>query len=133
MKRMLGTPPARRLGLCGGIALAIALRPLSLAGSASAAAPPSGDAGVSIAAAPAGAVAGNVDAGVGYTCGFQKNSMVACWGDDTAGRATPPAGGFNAVSAGHFHTCGLKTDGTVACWGRNGNNQAVRYTWANNL
>ncbi len=62
---MLREPPARRHCLRRGIALAAALLSLSVAGSAAAAAPPTGDAGVSIAAAPVGVVAGSVDAGVG--------------------------------------------------------------------
>ncbi|HXE99954.1 MAG TPA: RCC1 domain-containing protein, partial [Solirubrobacterales bacterium] len=75
-------------------ALAAALIPLSLAGTASAGAPPTGDAGTSIATAPVGAVAGSVDAGGQHTCGIKTDGTVACWGLDTDGQATPPAGTF---------------------------------------
>ena len=73
---------------------------LSLAGSASAAAPPTGNADVSIATAPAGAVAGSVDVGGLHACGVKTDGTVACWGDNSVGQATPPAGTFTAVSAG---------------------------------
>jgi hypothetical protein len=71
-----GRPSAGRLGLCGAIALAAALLSLSPAGSASAAAPPTGDAGASIAIASTGTVAGSVDAGEDHTCGVQTNGTL---------------------------------------------------------
>ncbi len=40
-------------------------------------------------------------------------------GDDSSGRASPPAGTFTSVSAGYLFACGLRTDGTIACWGDN--------------
>ena len=97
---------------------------LSVAGAAQAAAPPTGDPGVSVAAAPLGVVAGSVDGGGTHACGVVRNGTVACWGQDTYDQATPPPGTFKAVSAALFHTCGIETDGTVTCWGRNGNRQA---------
>jgi Regulator of Chromosome Condensation (RCC1) repeat protein len=109
VKRVCGGFPARRLGLCGAAALVGALLPLSLAGSASAAASPTGDAGASIATAPAGAVAGSVDAGgsgvyISHTCGVRTSGTIACWGSNAFGQATPPGGTFTAVSAGNQHT-----------------------------
>jgi hypothetical protein len=90
-RRVVGRPPARRLGLWWAAALA-ALLPLSLAGSANAAAPPTGDAGTAIATALAGTVAGSVDAGSLHTCGVRTNGTVACRGyNDSAGRTPPGA------------------------------------------
>lgn len=86
-----GRSPTQRLGFWRTIALA-ALVSLCLAGSASAAAPPTGDAGASIATAPPGVVAGSVDSGFTHNCGIRKNGTVACWGDNSVGESTPPAG-----------------------------------------
>jgi hypothetical protein len=47
----------------------------------------------------------------------RTDGSVACWGDDSYGKATPPAGTFTQVSAAYHHTCGVRTDGTLACWG----------------
>jgi len=58
-----------------------------------------------------------VSAGEYHTCGVRTDGTLACWGDDSQGQATPPAGTFSQVSAGGYHTCGLMTDGTLACWG----------------
>ena len=107
---------ARRLGLCGAIAVA-ALLLLTLAGSAFAAAPPTGNAEASIATAPAGAVAGSVDAGELQTCAVRTNATLACWCANFSGQATPPPGTFTAVSGGANHSCGVRTNGSVACWG----------------
>ena len=48
----------------------------------------------------------SVSAGGIHTCGVMRDSTVACWGDDSAGQATPPAGEFASVSAGWEHTAG---------------------------
>ncbi len=62
-----------------------------------------------------------VSAGGYYTCGLTPNGTVLCWGHDSYGAASPPAGQFTAVAtslSGAFsHTCGVKSDGTVECWG----------------
>ena len=48
---------------------------------------------------------------------------MACWGPDSWGESTPPAGTFTAVSADGInssvgaHTCGVRTDSTLGCWG----------------
>jgi hypothetical protein len=88
LKGFCGPPAARRLGLCG----AASLLSLGLAGSASAAAPSTGDAAASIAAAPAGTVAGSMSGGYYHTCGMRTNGTVACSGDDSSAEATPPIG-----------------------------------------
>ena len=48
---------------------------------------------------------------------MKSDGTVACWGDNSYGQATPPAGTFVQVSAGDRHSCGLQSDGTVVCWG----------------
>jgi len=60
-----------------------------------------------------------ISAGTNHSCRLKADGSVACWGDNTSGKATPPAGTFKEVSAGDKHTCGVKTDGAIACWGDN--------------
>jgi hypothetical protein len=60
-----------------------------------------------------------ISAGKRHTCWVKSDGAVACWGDNTYGQSTSPAGTFVQVSAGYAHTCGLKSDGTLACWGNN--------------
>jgi alpha-tubulin suppressor-like RCC1 family protein len=105
-------------------ALAAVAVALSLPSTGGAAAPPTGEAGASIATAPPGTIAGSVSAGDTHGCGVRTDGTLACWGDNSSGQASPPAGSFSAVSAGAFHSCGLRTDGTLACWGDNGAGQA---------
>jgi murein DD-endopeptidase MepM/ murein hydrolase activator NlpD len=66
-----------------------------------------------------------VSAGGWHTCGMRTDGSLACWGEDTYGQATPPAGTFSQVTAGYEHTCGVRTDGTLACWGDNTYGQAT--------
>ena len=60
-----------------------------------------------------------VSAGRAHTCALRTDRTAACWGADSHGQSSPPAGRFTAVAAGWGHTCGLKADNTVACWGTN--------------
>jgi len=59
----------------------------------------------------------SVSAGSAEACGVKIDSTIACWGSNSWGEATPPAGTFTSVSAGDAHSCGVKIDGTIACWG----------------
>ena len=61
----------------------------------------------------------SVSAGANYTCGVRADGSVACWGDDSWGKATPPEGEFVSVNAGSHNSCGVRVDGSVACWGFN--------------
>ena len=66
-----------------------------------------------------------VSAGYGsYSCGVRGDGSIACWGSDTWGRSSPPAGTFTEVSAGDVHTCAVRTSGALACWGYNGDGRA---------
>ena len=57
------------------------------------------------------------------TCAIKTDGTLTCWGNNDAGKASPPTGTFTQVTLGWYSTCGLKTDGTVACWGETANNQ----------
>ena len=59
-----------------------------------------------------------------HACALRSTGSIACWGDNSDGQATPPAGHFTAVSAGGAHTCALRSDGSIACWGDNSDGQA---------
>lgn len=64
-----------------------------------------------------------VSAGTQHVCGIQSNGQLNCWGDNSQGQATPPAGEFMQVSAGAYHTCALQANGNVQCWGLNDDGQ----------
>jgi hypothetical protein len=72
----------------------------------------------------------DIGAGDAHTCAVKANGEIACWGDNSAGQANPPAGKFSAVSAGGLHTCAVREGpggpehNTVACWGDNTFGQA---------
>ena len=51
-----------------------------------------------------------------------NDSNVVCWGDDSQGQSSPPAGVFETVAVGRWATCGVKNDGSIACWGRSSSN-----------
>ena len=65
-----------------------------------------------------------VSVGGSHSCGLRTDGTIACWGDNSAGKADAPSGTFNAVSAGLDSSCGLRTDGTITCWGDNRAGQA---------
>jgi alpha-tubulin suppressor-like RCC1 family protein len=51
-------------------------------------------------------------------CELKSDGTLACWGENSYGQATPPAGTFRQISAGGYHSSGIKSDGTLLCWGR---------------
>jgi len=59
----------------------------------------------------------SISAGGTHTCSIKNDASVACWGDDAAGRTSPPSGIFTQISVGYSHTCGIKKEGSVNCWG----------------
>jgi hypothetical protein len=88
-----------------------------------------GSGGSSASSIPAGAflsvsVSDSLDA-PGYACAVRTDGTIGCWGDNSFGKATPPAGTFTSVSAGAFAACGLKTDGTISCWGDNAHGESA--------
>lgn len=61
-----------------------------------------------------------VSGGGQHSCGIKADGTLACWGDNSAGQASPPKGRFFAVSAGLAHSCALRVDGKLRCWGTEG-------------
>src|SRR5881628_194597 len=57
--------------------------------------------------------------GEAHTCALRPDGMIACWGFNAFGEATPPEGTFLQISTGWDYNCGLRRDGTLACWGVN--------------
>ncbi|MEA2025845.1 MAG: RCC1 domain-containing protein [Chloroflexota bacterium] len=51
-------------------------------------------------------------------CGIRTDGTIACWGDDTWGQASPPAGMFTAIAAGRMTLCAIRSSGDLQCWGR---------------
>ena len=54
-----------------------------------------------------------------HGCGIKVDATVVCWGDNSLGQSSPPAGTFAQVSAVAGQTCGVKTDSTITCWPTN--------------
>jgi alpha-tubulin suppressor-like RCC1 family protein len=60
----------------------------------------------------------SISNGRGFACALREDGTAACWGDNYAGKATPPPEEFAAISSGTDHACGLrKADGRAICWG----------------
>lgn len=77
--------------------------------------------GVSSTAAGEPFLAGNVVeivTGAGHSCGLRDDGTAVCWGRDSEGQASPPAGSFESLSAHRLHTCGAMADGGIQCWGQ---------------
>ena len=59
-----------------------------------------------------------VSTGSNHTCAIRSDGTLGCWGNNSYGKAMPPAGTFTALSAGHNHTCAIRDgDDSLACWG----------------
>ena len=56
-----------------------------------------------------------ISTGFGSFCGLRGDLTIHCWGNNFAGRASPPHGTFVALESGS--PCAIRTDGTKACWG----------------
>jgi alpha-tubulin suppressor-like RCC1 family protein len=59
-----------------------------------------------------------VSAGWYHTCAIKADDTLACWGDNSLGQLTIPAGvgTVKQLSAGGRHSCVVKADDSVACW-----------------
>ena len=59
-----------------------------------------------------------ISAGREHVCALMTDGTPVCWGSESGGKSSPPAGArFTTISAGADHTCALMTDGTPVCWG----------------
>src|SRR4051812_34078563 len=56
-----------------------------------------------------------------HTCAIKPDGTPLCWGKNTSGQATIPAGvgTVTAIAVGVGHTCAIKPDGAPVCWGSN--------------
>ena len=65
-----------------------------------------------------GTAFGQITAGNTHTCQVRRDGVLACWGSNNAGEATPPPGVFKLVANGETHACAIAADtGKVQCWG----------------
>jgi uncharacterized repeat protein (TIGR02543 family) len=64
--------------------------------------------------------------GSAHSCALLAGGTVTCWGENSYGQATVPAGitSATAISAGGYHSCALLDGGTVTCWGDDYRGQA---------
>jgi hypothetical protein len=62
----------------------------------------------------------SLSAGGSHACAIRADDdAIVCWGDDSLGQASPPAGRFAAVFAGDYHSCAIRLlDRAALCWGR---------------
>ena len=61
-----------------------------------------------------------IEVGYLHACAIDASDTVQCWGSNSQGQRTPPAGElFETISAGNNANCGITLDHRVACWGRN--------------
>ena len=74
-----------------------------------------------------------ISIGPSHGCAVKADQTIACWGDNTHGQASPPAGRFAAVAVESTYSCALRTDKTVVCWGENsrGRTDAPSGTYTN--
>lgn len=72
----------------------------------------------------------DIAAGGEHSCGIRGSGLVECWGDDSVGQSSPPAGAFMDVAVsqnqgslyqGSAFSCGVRADETLACWGSDPN------------
>lgn len=80
---------------------------------------------------PSNAPPGNfTEVGVGdfHVCGIRANGTLHCWGDNSFGQASPPAGSnFVAVASGNRFSCARRRDDSLVCWGLNYDHNVPRY------
>ncbi len=65
-----------------------------------------------------------IDAHYLHACGVRSDGTaagrLACWGDNSYGKNSPPGGTYVDACAGENHSCAVAEDGSLACWGYNG-------------
>lgn len=110
-----GSPKGLAIGLAGGDAFCVAVRP---------------DGGISAGKsaynAPSGAsnlVA--VAAGGTHLLGLREDGSLAAWGTNTYGELNVPSGKMIAIAAGQYHCLAVRANGTVVGWGNNGSGQCT--------
>lgn len=66
-------------------------------------------------------IVGNmITGGTTTVCAIKPDRSLKCWGGNSDGQATAPAGtGFASVAVGGYHACAIKQDRSVVCWGDN--------------
>lgn len=119
--------PRRRIAGIGGLLACV----LAIVGAAPAAAAGGvvawGDGALNQTTVPLAAQSGvtSVAGGTAHALALKSDGTVVGWGDNGAGRATPPAGlgSVVAVDGGASHSIAPKSDGTVVAWGSNGSGQ----------
>jgi alpha-tubulin suppressor-like RCC1 family protein len=58
-----------------------------------------------------------VAGGVQFSCGIRKSGKMECWGNNSVGQATAPAGTYTDLSMGQNFGCAIATGGAGKCWG----------------